>query len=294
MFNKRASIALVALVAPILALHGWSARQPTRIPQSDRVVTGEAVPLEGGGHVRLWHLSAPDRRFGGVSGLAMDGAGLVALTDEGVIIRFDPPQPSGGAMRVMLHDLPDGPGSAFSKRGRDGEALLAAGARGWWVTFEGDHALWRFDSRFARPLERHRLSVDWSSNKGGEAAAFARDGSVMVLPERGGPVVTAGDRPPAIRAPRGTSDAARLPDGRLAVLVRRLTPWGFRSEVRIAAGGERSERRIALRLAPLDNPEAMTAASLPNGGTRLWIATDNNFRPWMRTVLVAIDLPPGA
>jgi hypothetical protein len=109
----------------------------------------------------------------------------------------------------------------------------------------------------------------------------------------GGPAVAVGGRSD-LKVPRGTSDAARLADGRLVLLVRRLGLTGFHTEVRIAAGQGRAARRIALNLAPLDNPEAIAAAPLPDGGTRLWIVTDDNFRPWMRTLLVALDLKPGA
>jgi hypothetical protein len=31
-----------------------------------------------------------------------------------------------------------------------------------------------------------------------------------------------------------------------------------------------------------------------DGGTRLWLITDDNFQPPMTTMLVALDVPPGA
>jgi hypothetical protein len=35
----------------------------------------------------------------------------------------------------------------------------------------------------------------------------------------------------------------------------------------------------------------MTAERLPNGDTRLWIITDDNFQQPLRTLLIALDLP---
>jgi hypothetical protein len=54
--------------------------------------------------------------------------------------------------------------------------------------------------------------------------------------------------------------------------------------------GDRLGAPIALGLGPLDNAEALAAEPI-DGGTRLWLMTDDNFRWPMRTVLVALDLP---
>jgi hypothetical protein len=286
-FSKILGAAL--LVGPILALAIWLREQPSRWPAADRIVLGQAAPVAVGPGLRAWRLRAPDPRFGGLSALAVAGDDLVALTDSGVVVRF--PAPTGaGPVRFSLHDLPGGPGSALRKAYRDSESLLAdPGGRGWWVGFETRHSLWLFDPAFARTLSSRRLDVDWPSNKGGEALAVADDGRVMVLPELGGKADGG-----ALVAPAWTADATRMPDGRLVLLVRRPGLRGFVSEVRIAARGGKPARRIALGLGALDNVEGIAAASLPDGGTRLWIVSDDNFRPWMRTLLVALDLPPGA
>ena len=47
-----------------------------------------------------------------------------------------------------------------------------------------------------------------------------------------------------------------------------------------------------LRSDGIANFEGATAAPLPNGGTRLWMVTDDDFRPSGRTLLVAFDIPP--
>jgi hypothetical protein len=78
------------------------------------------------------------------------------------------------------------------------------------------------------------------------------------------------------------------------MLIRRPTLLGFDNQLWIASGAGRQARRITLDLGMLDNMEGIAAAPLPNGGMRLWIVSDNNFRPWMRTLLVALDLGPNA
>ena len=283
MFSKSFIFSGLALAAPIFALAAWGEARPTRVPMADARVVGLMVPVSADG-IRKWKMSAPDRRFGGVSALVMDGGDLLGLTDSGVTVRFRPPNDGDGQVELRLHDLPDGPGNVERKRGRDSEALLADPAgSGWWVAFEGDHSLWRFDKEFERVLESRKLDRRWPSNRGAEALMATSDGRVVALPEGGNDI-----------APAGTSDATRLPDGRLALLVRRFGWRGFVNEVRISGGANKPPVTLTLPLGPLDNAEAITAAPLPDGGTRLWIMTDDNFRPWMRALLIALDLPPSA
>lgn len=274
--------------------------QPYRTPLPDRRVTGHAARLSlgGRGEVALagaWELAAPDPRFGGLSALAVDGDALLALTDSGVVIRFIPPRRASAPIRFVLHDLPAGPGSAWRKAGRDSEALLRDPAgRGWWVAFEGHHSVWLYDRAFGRTRAARRLRVRWPDNKGGEALVSGAAGAIYALPEMGGPIVAVAGPRATIAVPPAISDAARLPDGRLALLVRRFGARGFASEVVIAAMRGRAANVIRLPLGALDNPEGLAAAPLANGGTRLWIVTDNDFRSWTPTLLIALDMPPGA
>ena len=287
LFSRFKLFSSLCLALPIFAAGVWLKRQPNRSPQPDQVVSGRAVEVALGGGVRAWRLTAPDSRFGGLSALSVDRGALLALSDSGVVVRFAPPQ-RGRALRIALHDLPGGPGSAFRKATRDSESLLPDGSGGWWVGFENRHSLWRYDGRFDRVLGMRRLDVGWPVNAGAEALVAGGSG-VMALPEGGGRA--AGGE---FIAPAGTSDATRLPDGRVVLLVRRLTLRGFANQLRIGAGAGKPARHVALDLGPLDNMEGIAAAPLAKGGTRLWIVSDDNFRPWMRTLLVRLDLPPGA
>lgn len=277
------------LAVPILLTAAWHRQQPSRWPRVDRVVPARAEQVLARPGLAAWKLSAPDPRFGGLSALAIERGRMIAITDSGVVLRFAPPRRGDSTFPLALHDLPDGPGSADRKWTRDSEALLADHAgRGWWVAFENRHSLWLFDRSFSRAIERRFLDVDWSANGGGEAVLAGPGGAIMVLPEGGGRAVGG-----AMVVPTGTADAARLPDGRAVLLVRRMTPRGFATWLHIAAGAGRPARRIAVDHAPLDNMEGIAVEPLGGGAIRLWIVSDDNFRASMRTVLVALDLPPG-
>ena len=292
MFSKGKLFSSLVVMLPIFGFLLWQNGQPSRWPGPDRVVAGRAEAVAvgnvagvAGATMRAWRLSAPDRRFGGLSALAIDRGAFIALTDSGVIVRFAPPVPAN-RLRIALRDLPDGPGRASRKAGRDSESLLAdPRGRGWWVGFEFHHTMWLYDRDLRRVLARRALKVEWSSNRGAEALVAGSTG-VMALPEDGGHAAGG-----TLIAPVGTSDATRLPDGRLVLLVRRFGLAGFDTRLWIAAGGGKPARRIALGLGKLDNMEGIAAVPLADGGTRLWIVSDDNFRPWMRTLLVAIDLP---
>lgn len=278
------------VAVPIICWGGWLRAQYSRWPGPDRVTTGLAQEVALGSGLRAWRLTAPDRRFGGLSALAIEGNAMIALTDSGVTIRFSRPRGAKAALRVALHDLPGGPDSENFKWARDSESLLKDNAgRGWWVAFEGPHSLYLFDSDFRRVRWSRRLQVNWRDNRGGEALLEDRKGRAMVLPEGGGQAI--GGR---FVAPKWTSDATRLADGRVVLLVRQPTWRGFANRIEIAAGAGRPGRRYELALNPLDNMEGIAAEVRPDGGARLWIVSDDNFRPWMRTLLVAFDLPAGA
>ena len=287
MFSKGKLFSSLAVALPIFAAAVWQNGQPSRAPGPDRVVSGHAVPVAVGPGMRAWRLTAPDPRFGGLSALAVERGELVALSDSGVVMHFAPPD-DGGRLQIALHDLPEGPGSALRKSGRDSESLLAdPRSLGWWVGFENRHSLWLFDSNFTRVLAKQSIDVDWPANRGGEALVAGPSG-VMLLPEGGGPVAGG-----TMIAPAWSADATRLGDGRLVLLIRRPSLTGFDNQLWIAAGAGKPARRIALDLGVLDNMEGVAAVPLPGGGTRLWIVSDDNFRPWMRTLLVALDLGSG-
>ncbi|HMI41095.1 MAG TPA: esterase-like activity of phytase family protein [Sphingomicrobium sp.] len=242
-----------------------------------------------------WSLAANDPRFGGVSALAIDKAGLVAVTDAGAVIRFA--RPSDQPAAADIEDLPNGPGRPGYKRHRDAEALARDPAgRGWWVAFENHNQLWLYDRDFSRALERIDFGRRrWPRNKGIEAM-LAEPGGLLLLPEAGTSVVRfrgSRMRSSPMANPKGRlSEAVRLPDGPTMVLARRAALDGFHNALVLLLPGDRLGQPIKLGLGPLDNAEALAVEPVPNG-TRLWLMTDDNFRWPMRTLLVALDLPSG-
>ena len=273
MFRKTGLFSSLVLAAAIVAAEAWhrSHRRPLDLSPARVAVRYEPVAIGTiAGPARLvgaWRVRASDGRFGGVSGLAIDRGQLLALSDAGMLLWLDRPGMAHPA--VTIRALPAVPGPANRKIGRDSEALLRDPAgRGWWVAFEQFHSVVLYDSAFERLLKRIPIfNSAFTDNHGIEALA-ANHGRVRWLAES-----------------TEASDAALLPDGTTILLKRRIGLTGVSSWL------ERDGKRLALPLHWSDNPEALTAEPLPNGGIRLWIMTDNDLRAWRRTLLVAIDLP---
>jgi hypothetical protein len=245
--------------------------------------------------VGAWKLTSDDKRFGGLSALAIDRGRLLALTDSGILIRFDPPGQRAGPAEIG--ELPDGPGSGGFKRNRDSEGLLRdPGGRGWWVTFENRHSLWLFDRDFRHALWRLPLGqYGWSPNRGVEGLA-AEDGGLLLFPETGHTLLRVTGRRvlqiPIENARGRISDATAIGPGQWLAIERRLTPLGFRNALvtlEKTGSGYRFGRRVDLPVSPVDNVEAIAVEPLPGDKLRLWLLTDDNFQPPLRTLLIALD-----
>ena len=91
------------------------------------------------------------------------------------------------------------------------------------------------------------------------------------------------------------SDVALLPGGKLIAVNREPTIFGFANSLALLKReGARFvyRSRVRLPVGALDNLEAIAPEPLPNGGTRLWLMSDDNYQRPMRTLLIALDLPP--
>lgn len=304
LLRKITLLQLLIIAVAIPLFHDWAIRLPDREELGARAarVTSEPVELDPARfrplHVAgAWRLTGDDPRFGGFSALAVEGGELIALTDFGVLARF--PKPGGATATALIRELPGGPGDGGFKRNRDSEALVRDPAgRGWWVAFENRNELWLYEADFSRPRGRIDFGRKrWPLNQGIEA--LVESGlDILAFPERGRTVVglrgtSAGSSP--ISRPNGRiSDAVRLPDGRLLILHRNLTSFGFRNglaELKQTARGYRLGSSLLFPLSPLDNAEALAAERMPDGTTRLWVMTDDNLQRPMRTLLLALDLP---
>ena len=290
---------IVALL--VVGAHRWFAGLPDRVQAADSqaIVRFDPVQLAAVGFAPLqiagaWRVTSAEPRMGGVSALAVDGTGLLALTDSGVLIQLPKPIAPTGIAR--FRDLPTGPGRAFYKAGRDSEALaLDAAGQGWWVAFENAHSAWLFDRDFRRVIQKVDLApLGWRANKGAEGVVSDRHG-VVLFPESGAEMVRIeprGIQRIALSNPFGRlSDASLLPDGRIVVLTRSVSPMGF--SARLALLDQAALRPLArLALGRLDNAEAIATEPLAGGGTRLWVMTDNDYRRRVPTLLIALDWRP--
>ena len=247
-----------------------------------------------------WTVWSDDPRVGGISGLAIDRGRLLALSDAGVLIRL--PKPAGRQALALVAELPSGPRSRAFKRNRDSEAIVRDPlGRGWWVAFETHHELWLYDPTLERALLRIELGSNrWRENTGIEAIA-AQGSQLLLFPETGREFV----RIRAARAEQRSligrtariSESATLPGGDLVLVERAMTWRGFANSLLVLkrqADTYRIALRLVLPLGPLDNVEALAAETLGDGTLRLWLMTDDNLQRPFRTLLVALDVPPGA
>lgn len=271
MFSKSSLFSGLCIVAIIIGAAFWmrSNRPPLNLEPANATVRWIAADLKTtlDSRARLvgtWELQSDDPRVGGISGLALDKGRLLAVTDQGMLIWLPEPGQPGTA---ILRPLPAVSGNPRTKIGRDSEALMRdPSGRGWWVAFEQRHQLIRYDSNFRMALERIDIVEPYfRKNRGVEALSL--EGGIRWYSESS-----------------GISDAASIV-GQTFLLRRRFGLAGFSARV-LRSGGD----TFALPIGPLDNAEGLAAESLPDGRTRLWIVTDNDFRPWRRTLVMAVDL----
>ena len=289
------------------------------------VVTATAVMLDGddGGRRRVgdlvfrrgWTLTSPDRRFGGLSAMHVEGGEVTAISDSGVLFRFPLPR-AAGPLPLRVAPLPGSRGAA--KRDQDTEAMVVRGDR-MWLAFEARNGIARLHRRDLREeaLAQPEAMRRWRRNKGPEAMVRLADGRFLLLAEgpddasvfsdallfRGDPAEAGTAAAPLrYRRPPGyrVTDAALLPDGRLLVLHRRFR-WleGISAKLAIVdLAGLRSSailepREIAALRAPLtvDNMEALSVAR-EGGRTIVRIASDDNHMTLQRTLLLEFALEP--
>jgi len=257
-----------------------------------------------------WQVTSNDPRFGGLSAIHIGADGVIAMSDTGSLIRFPLPGSAGAA---RIEKLPDGPGSGDMKSDRDAESLVVHGGRAW-IGFERSNAVWRYrrgdwraDAWAAPPAMRR-----WRGNRGSEAMIRLPGGRFLVFSEGGGgvsPVLLFEGDPAArgtktvamrYRPPDGfrITDAALLPGGGIILLNRRITLFeGFSATISLVrapdlkAGAILAGEEIAALGRPLtvDNLEALSVTR-EGGRTIVWIASDDNFNPLQRTLLLKFAL----
>lgn len=286
------SVAVLAAYVPMREIPRRVARPPVivRLSMEPVRLLRQPPPLRVAG---AWRLTAADHRLFGLSGLAWDGNGFVAVGDAGSVVRFDRPGPGA---RMWLADLRDGPGPFGRKWTRDAEAVLRDG-ESWLVTYEQHHSLWRFDRDFRTGREVVAIGgADWPDNRGAEG--LSREGGAVLAWREGGREVRVFDgmvvRSVPLRTNWSVAEAAAAPDGATWLLLRRIGMSGIDQAI---APVRRQRASYALGTAlPLakgrfDNFEGMAIERAPSGGLRFWLVSDDGSRLFARTLLAAYDLP---
>ena len=274
---------------------------------------------------RLHFLGGLDLRwdktgFGGISGLSVSvGGRLTAVTDRGHwftarIVR----ERTGRLVDLVdaaLRPLLDTEGRPVAGEWRDAEALERLPSGDWLVSFEQRHRVWRYAAQTGglagrpAPLPTPRALARAPANGGLETLAPLPDGRVLMLTQSlkradgalAGWIIGDGIKAIGYRPARGfkPTDAALLPNGDLLVLSRYFSfLGGFKARLeRVPAGA--IEAGAALRGAPLahfvppltvDNFEGLAVTRDADGGTLIYIVSDDNFNFLQRTLLLLFRL----
>ena len=268
-------------------------------------------------------LRSVERDFGGLSGLVVEGDRLRAVSDRGLwfaarIVR-DEAGILAGLTDASLAPLLDFQGQPVPPGGPlgDAEALTQAPDGSYVVGFERQHRLWRYAGPEPQASPAQRVAAPRQvfmlpANGGFETVAALPDGRLLLIAERlrdpaGDCVAWLLDARGAARLAYARSgefdptDAATLPNGDVLVLERRFTGLigGFAARLtRLRAGdlkpGARLEPQEVARLErplTLDNFEGLAVSRAPDGGTLVWLLTDNNFNTLLqRTLLLQFRL----
>jgi hypothetical protein len=313
---------LLLAALPLLATFAPPAMQHREPPPPVSLVrfTPLALDEDDPGRKRLgrlaflgaWALTGNDVRIGGISALHVEAGEVLAMSDAGWRIRLPLPG-RRDIVRADIAMIEDGPGPPGDKSSRDVESLVVHGDQAW-IGYEQYNAIWRYDRRsFARRSSASPPAMgSWSDNSGPEAMVRLTDGRFLVFAEgKGGDsqaLLFAGD--PAVagtpalrlryRAPEGyrVTDAVLLPEGRLALLNRRVGLFeGFTAKLVLAtlprlregaliAG---SEAAVFEGGVTRDNFEALSVTR-EGARTILWIASDDNYSPLQRNLLMKFAL----
>jgi hypothetical protein len=263
-----------------------------------------------------WALATDNAEFGGWSGMVVNGNDFTLVGDSGTLLRFA--LEDGQPVRARFAEMPKGCGFHWNKPMQDTESIAHDPVTGqFWVGLENQNAICRLSAalKTERLVKRPEMKK-WGKASGPETLARLNDGRFLVIAEgdpRSGiltmPVLLF-DRDPtdpgakverlSLRAPDGfvPVDAAQLPDGRVLLLVRDFHPISWFS-VRLLvlkladlrAGATVSGTEIARFASPAleDNFEAI-AINRDAGGIAVWIASDDNFSVFQRSLLLKFRL----
>ncbi len=266
-------------------------------------------------HLGSYRWSQPGDWFGGFSGLDLhdDGLGLVAVTDRATLVTARLVRDAAGAITAVddlsVTHLNDSRGRPLVAPDRDAEGLAILSGGGFALSFENNSRVMIHDrpdapGEFVRNINVMR---PLQANSGLEALAVDPMGRLVAIPERSGTTT----RPFAVwRLEDGRwRQAFRIerqggflvvgadygPDGRLYVLEREFTGFGFASRLRRfplqPVYDEPGEVLFTTRTGTHDNLESVAIWRDSVGRLRATMVSDDNFHFLQRTELVDYLLP---
>lgn len=268
-------------------------------------------------------LTSQEPTFGGLSGMEiLDDGRWLAISDAGQWFEGQLVLNEDGALvglqNVRTAAMRDESGATFqSKQAGDSEDIAQLPDGRFAVSFEQSQSVRLYDLNRDGPFGSASQGPTLSAierlraNVGLEAIVATSSGDLLIGAEgdrSGAPLWRAASNTQEPVAPfaryrleRGYSLTGldRLPGGDFVAIERFYAPViGARarvariSEAAVARGGSIAGEELA-RLAapaPVDNFEAVAAVTAPDGATRLYLLSDNNFSPRQRTLLLAFDL----
>ncbi len=306
--------ACLFLCAALSATAGGASKglTPETIPVEFQTPDDSPLQFRGGLIIR-----PPHADFGGLSGLALEGARkAVLVSDKGAWVRLSLDMENGtltGVDDVRISPILDAEGNPVSEGAVDAEDLTRDPQSGaLWVSFERDHRIWRFDEGGGTPQEtlRHPKWETYAKNTGLEALARDDDGRIWAIREASGdyakpfPVfVWDGERFEEKRLPRPSrhlvTGADFGPDGWLYITERKFAfTSGFEIRLRRLKYGDgpdpvADETLIALpSQSNIDNIEGIEVWR-EGGETLILIASDDNMFLLQRNILALFAIRGG-
>lgn len=273
-------------------------------------------------------LTSSDEDFGGWSGLSVDPNGaLLALSDRASLLRgkldMDAHGAPIGVTDSFIGVLRDEGGDSAPRLSSDAEGLARLPGGRYVVSFENPARIGLYDFaaegsraplRLGPPLAKiTKLGLHHQL----ESVAALADGSILVGSERGfnrddhavlwrvlstETSITGAIEPwTKLKLPKNLSltDLAAAPDGSVFVLFRQFMPYvSARAQIWRYAfiekdGQAHAEGQMLASFEapfPIDNYEGLAVTPKPEGGLRLYVISDDNFRKRQRTILAVFDL----
>jgi hypothetical protein len=288
--------------API-DVHARSIAQPPALTAGRRIGELELAAA--------FELTSGDRRFGGLSGLLVEGDRLTAVSDRATLWTADMVHDRSGVLTGLRQWRVEAVGAVDRLGGPDIESLARLPDGSLVAAAEGPARPLVLEGRMPPGLDRMAATfADLPLNDGIEALTTLPDGSVLALAE----AVEAGDlHPAAVMGPGGVRrlrygapagfrpTAADRSGDRVIVLERRLSLLGG-LEARLAVidvddigegaviGGDELARLGVDNVA--ENFEGVAAAPAPDGRVALYVLADDNFSPLQRTLLLQLFWRP--